>query len=465
MSVRRELPGATYTHTHTPWMQPILALLSRSESFSDIWPRLATLSGTELRHAADPAELGRLDGVCAIVVAAGGEETRLQGVLGELREGPRYPVAVVGAETDYRVAVSLLQMGAADYFALPDELGALRAWLVERAETITSRRNAEALAASQRRKFDFSRIVGKSAELHAALELAAKVIPSGNATVLVTGETGTGKELLAQAIHYNGPRAAQPFVEINCAALPAGLLEAELFGYEKGAFADARAPKAGLFEAASGGTLLLDEVGDLSPDLQAKLLTVLENKKVRRLGSVRDATVDVRIVAATHKDLAAEVRQGQFRRDLYYRLRVVPVHLPPLRERGDDVLLLVEHFLERFSEIHGKPAPLLPPEVRASLVKHTWPGNVRELRNAVERAVLLCDGAIRIEDLALEVDETSPTSGVLPFPASLDVIERAAAVAMLQHCDGNKSQAALRLGISRKRLYQLLAAHQQGGGE
>ncbi|HEX8274357.1 MAG TPA: sigma-54 dependent transcriptional regulator [Longimicrobiaceae bacterium] len=444
-------------------MQPILALLPRSESFSDLWPRLAALSGTELRHAGDPAALAGMSGVCAVLVAAGGEETRLQGLLAELRGGSHPPVAVVGSETDYRVAVSLLQMGAADYFALPDELGALRAWIVERAEAVASRRAAEALAAAQRRKYDFSRIIGRSAGLHAALERAARVIPSGSATVLLTGETGTGKELLAQALHYNGPRAAQPFVEINCAALPANLLEAELFGYEKGAFTDARAPKAGLFEAASGGTLLLDEVGDLAPDLQAKLLTALESRKVRRLGSVRDTPVDVRIIAATHRDLAAETRAGRFRRDLYYRLRVVPIHLPPLRERGEDVLLLVQHFLERFSELHGKPCPAVPAEVHAALLRHAWPGNVRELRNAVERAVLLGDGALALDDLALEDDEAPPASGALPFPASLDVIERAAAAAMLHHCEGNKSQAALRLGISRKRLYQLLGG--QGGAQ
>ncbi|HEX2190781.1 MAG TPA: sigma-54 dependent transcriptional regulator [Longimicrobiaceae bacterium] len=444
-------------------MQPVLALLPRSDSFSDLWPRLAALSGTELRRVSAPADLAGVQGVCALVVAAGGEETRLQGLFAELREGAFPPTAVVGAETDYRVAVALLQMGAADYFALPDELGALRAWIVERAEVVTSRRNAQALAESQRRKYDFSRIAGRSPELQAALDRAARVIPSASATVLVTGETGTGKELLAQAIHYNGPRAAQPFVEINCAALPANLLEAELFGYERGAFTDARAPKAGLFEAASGGTLLLDEVGDLAPDLQAKLLSALENKRVRRLGSVRDTPVDVRIVAATHRDLAEEVRRGRFRRDLYYRLRVVPVHLPPLRERGDDVLLLMQHFLEHFSELHGKPCPTVPAEVRAALLRHTWPGNVRELRNAVERAVLLGDGTVRLEDLALEEEEVAPASGVLPFPAPLDAIERAAAVAMLRYCEGNKSQAAMRLGIGRKRLYQLLAGQPEGG--
>jgi DNA-binding NtrC family response regulator len=445
-------------------MKPVLVVLSRSESFSDVWPRLATFSGTELRHAEAPADVREPGEVCGVVVAAGGEETRLHGVLAELRGGSAPPVAVVGAETDYRVAVSLLQMGASDYFALPDELSALRSWIVERAETVTSRRNAQELAASQRRKYDFSRIIGASPELRAALDRAAKVIPSGSATVLVTGETGTGKELLAQAIHYNGPRAAQPFVEINCAALPANLLEAELFGYERGAFTDARAPKAGLFEAASGGTLLLDEVGDLAPDLQAKLLTALESRKVRRLGSVRDTPVDVRIVAATHRDLAAEVRAGRFRRDLYYRLRVVPVHLPPLRDRGEDVLLLVRHFVERFSELHDREQPVLSSEARAVILRHSWPGNVRELRNAVERAVLLGDGTIRPDDLALEEDEPPAPSGVLPFPAPLEAIERAAAVAMLQHCDGNKSQAALRLGIGRKRLYQLLSG-QSGGTE
>jgi transcriptional regulator with PAS, ATPase and Fis domain len=276
-------------------------------------------------------------------------------------------------------------------------------------------------------------------------------------TVLITGETGTGKELVAQALHYNGPRGAGPFVEVNCAALPASLLEAELFGYEKGAFTDARTAKPGLFEAAHGGTLFLDEVGDLAPDLQVKLLKVLEDRKIRRLGSVRTRDVDIRLVAATHVDLVAAVREGTFREDLYYRLNVIPVHLPPLRERADDVVLLARHFVRATAERHGLDAPDLLPPVASRLRAYDWPGNVRELRNAIERAVLLGDRRLSAEDLALgELGTPAMSAGPIPFPATLAEIERAAASAALERESGNKSAAAQLLGISRTRLYRLL---------
>ncbi|MBW3552650.1 MAG: sigma 54-interacting transcriptional regulator, partial [Gemmatimonadetes bacterium] len=263
------------------------------------------------------------------------------------------------------------------------------------------------------------------------------------------------KELLAQALHYNGPRGDQPFVEVNCTALPANLLEAELFGYEKGAFTDARAAKPGLFEAAHRGTLFLDEIGDLPLDLQGKLLRVLEERRVRRLGALKSVDVDVRIVAATNVDLAAAVRDGRFREDLFFRLNVVPIHLPPLRERGSDVLLLAERFLAAFAEEYELEVAPLDDEVRRAILAHDWPGNVRELRNSLERAVLLSDGRIRPEDL-FRATPTAAPAGALPFPASLETIERAAARSMVDRFQGNKSAAAEALGISRSRLYRLL---------
>jgi DNA-binding NtrC family response regulator len=277
--------------------------------------------------------------------------------------------------------------------------------------------------------------------------------------VLVTGETGTGKELLAQAIHYNGPRGAQPFVELNCAAVPAGLLETELFGHERGAFTDARSAKPGLFEAADGGTLFLDEIGDLPLTLQGKILKALEEKQVRRVGAVRGREVDVRIIAATHVDLPQAVRRGEFREDLYYRLSVIPIHLPALRERGEDVLLLAEHFLRSLGEQYDLTPPTLSPSIRRALLTHAWPGNVRELRNGIERALLLGDGDLDPADLFPA--GAGPASGRggdgrLPFPATLAELERSAAQAMMEHMEGNKSAAAEALGISRSRLYRLL---------
>ena len=276
--------------------------------------------------------------------------------------------------------------------------------------------------------------------------------------MLIPGETGTGKELLARAIHYNGPRAARPLVEINCSALPENLLEAELFGYEAGAFTDARTPKPGLLEAANGGTLFLDEVGDLSVNLQGKLLRVLEDKRVRRLGSVRDQEVDVRIIAATHVDLYQAATDGRFRQDLYYRLSVLPIHLPPLRERGDDILLLAGSFLDRFAAQYELPRGNLSSEIKRVLLSYPWPGNVRELRNALERAVLLGDGELRREHLFVG-GSSAPTMrapACIPFPASMEMIASAAARAMTEYCGGNKSEAAKALGISRRHLYVLL---------
>lgn len=292
-----------------------------------------------------------------------------------------------------------------------------------------------------------------------ALDRAARIIPRGSATVLLTGETGTGKQLLAQAIHYNGPRSQGAFVEVNCSAIPGNLLESELFGHERGAFTDARRAKPGLFEVADGGTLFLDEVGELPLELQGKLLKVLEDKRIRRVGGTRSADVDVRIIAATNVDLAAAAKEGRFRDDLFYRLSVIPIHLPPLRERGDDIALLAESFLESISQQHGLPTPSLEPSARDRLLGYSWPGNVRELRNSIERALLLSEGgSLRPKDLFLRDDDDgdapSGPGGPLPFPATMEAIELAAVRAMLELTEDNKSAAARRLGISRSRLHR-----------
>jgi DNA-binding NtrC family response regulator len=284
------------------------------------------------------------------------------------------------------------------------------------------------------------------------------VIPHATVTLLLTGETGTGKELLARAIHYNGPRRDAPFVDVNCAAIPETLLESELFGHEKGAFTDATTTKPGLFEVASRGTLFLDEIGHLPLALQGKLLRALEERSVRRVGGTRSIPVDVRIIAATHVDLAAAVTRGEFRQDLYYRLNVVPLSLPPLRERREDILPLARAFLSRFSKEYGLPQPRLTPATERALATHRWAGNVRELRNVIERAVLLHrGGALDPTDVvAPEVPAAPSPDAPIPFPATLAAITRAAAVAMVDRCTGNKSEAARRLGISRPRLLRLL---------
>ena len=436
----------------------MLAVLARSEAFAAFWPELARSAAAELRLAASVGELPLAGEACGTILALAGEESAAGELVEEARAHGVGEIVVVGAAVDHRPAVAAIRAGAADYFALPPDAEALRGWAVERAQRQRGRARAAALTAHEQARYDFSLLVGESAPLRQALDRAARIIPRGTATVIITGETGTGKELLAQAIHYNGPRAAQPFVEINCTALPPNLLEAELFGYEKGAFTDARAPKPGLFEAAAGGAMFLDEIGDLSLELQAKLLKVLDQKEVRRLGSLRTRRIDVRLLAATHVDMAAAVREGRFREDLFYRLNVVPVHLPPLRERGDDVILLTEHFLEHFATEYDLPRPTLSDAVRAILRTHPWPGNVRELRNAIERAILLGDGELRTDDLFPEGAGPGPAAAdsTIPFPASMDHIEESAARLMVERCAGNKRAAADALGISRSRLYRLL---------
>jgi two-component system response regulator HydG len=433
--------------------EPKIAVLELSESFGSVW---AGLAAAAVERAGSVAELPTGGSVCAIVVACAGVEPESVELAGELSATRPEPVAVVGSAADHRLAASAIRAGASDYFALPPDLEALRTWLVEQAERWRAGRQAAELASETRRSYDFSKLAGTSTQLKSAIGRAARIIPHTETTVLLVGETGTGKELLAQAIHYNGPRAASPFVEVNCAALPPTLLESELFGHEKGAFTGAAAAKPGLFEAAHGGTLFLDEIGDLRPDLQVKLLKVLEDRKVRRLGSVRTVDVDVRIIAATSVDLPDAVRTGAFREDLYYRLSVVPIELPPLRQRGDDVLLLARHFARSFGDAYGIGDVPLSESVERAIAAHDWPGNVRELRNAIERAVLLGDGAIRVDDLFVGrmAARTGETQEPLPFPASLDAIERAAARAMVERHGGNKSAAAEALGISRSRLYR-----------
>jgi two-component system, NtrC family, response regulator HydG len=393
---------------------------------------------------------------------AGGAEAAALDLLGEL-QASQVPVLLIGAAVDHRVAATALQRGARDYLALPDDIDLLRRTLEREIREARGRLEALRFAEAERRARGFEAILGRSPALQRTLEQAARVAPHGDVTVLIGGETGTGKELLARAIHYHSPRAAAPFVEINCAAIPTNLLESELFGHERGAFTGAVAAKPGLFELAHGGTLFLDEVGHLPFELQPKLLRALEEREIRRVGGQAVRRVDVRVIAATHVDLAAAVRRGEFREDLYYRLNVVTLVLPPLREREGDVELLAETFVTRLATSYRLPVPPLGPEARAVLRAHPWPGNVRELRNAIERALVLSPaGTLRAEELEPPPPRAGTradgelTGGGLPFPTDLAALNCAAAVRMLELTAGNKSEAARRLGISRPRLQRLL---------
>jgi DNA-binding NtrC family response regulator len=433
-----------------------------SEAFGDLWPQLAERLGLELRIEEEPQPAPRSTSV-GVVLACGGEEgAAVELVHAAHRLGVDDPL-IVGASKDHRLAVEVMRRGAAAYYALPDDVERLERDLTDRLASLDL--PGERSAAASNGTYDFSAIVGDDPALLAALERVGRVIPGGRATVLIIGETGTGKELVAQAIHSNGPRAGQPFVAVNCSAIPATLLESELFGHERGAFTDARSAKPGLLEVADGGTVFLDEVPSLPLEMQAKLLRFLETREVRRVGGVRDAVVDVRILAAANVDLRARIEEGEFREDLYFRLAVMPVELPPLRERGRDVLTLARAFLTRLAAEYELEVPGLSRGAAMALERHSWPGNVRELRNAIERALLLADtgviepGHLALAETSLVPDTARATEGgasSLSFPATLDTLEVAAVQMMLERCDGNKSEAARRLGITRTRLYRIL---------
>ncbi len=433
-----------------------LLVVRLSDSFADFWAALARDLGVTLAEWTPAAGEPLPPRAGVVLLAAAGHEADVAALLPTMATRPDVPVIVVGAAPSHRLAAQIVSAGASDYFALPDDRDGLRDALAAAVQRRRAALDRAALAQLEAQAHAFREIVGRSPALQAVLERAARVVPHRDATILITGETGTGKELLARALHYGGPRAAAPFVELNCAALPAPLLESELFGHERGAFTDAKTAKPGLFEVADGGTMFLDEVDHLASELQGKLLRALDQKSVRRLGATASRTMDVRIVAATNTDLAAAVAAGRFREDLFYRLNVITLELPPLRERGDDVLQLAEFFLEKFSTQYALPHRDMTAEARRALVSHSWPGNIRELRNSIERAVLLSPaGTLELGNLSAGHGRP-PAGGPLPFPASLAEITRAAARAMLDAAGGNRSEAARRLGISRSRLQRLL---------
>ena len=435
----------------TEWRVGLVVL---SESFqATVRQLLAELGGTLLESRPSLGEGWPKAEV--VVILAGGEESACVELLLDHR-GPE-PRFLVGAAADHRMAAAAIQNGASDYFVLPDDLDLLRRRLEAESRRAESRVEAGRFAEAERQATGFEAILGASPALKRTLEQAARVARHRDLTVLLGGETGTGKDLLARALHYGSPRAAEPFVEVNCAAIPATLIESELFGHERGAFTGAVSAKPGLFEMAHGGTLFLDEIATLPLELQPKLLRVLETRTIRRVGGQQTRQVDVRVIAATHVDLGQAVRRGEFREDLYYRLNVVVLVLPPLRERNTDVEILAGAFVKQIAAGYGLPVPELGPEVRQMLRAYRWPGNVRELRNVLERAVVLSpSGTFKLDPLGAG-PEPPPTMGApLPFPAPLEEVVRAAARAMLELAGGNKSEAARRLGISRPRLQRLL---------
>ena len=382
------------------------------------------------------------------------------------RERPEAVVIMITGNIQIDNTISALRGGAYDFIGKPINLEELRVTIRNAIEASHLRTEVELVRKERAREFNFRQIVGESPAMKKMLGLAAKVAESQVSSVLLQGESGTGKDLVAKAIHYGSERAERPFVAVNCAALPATLIESELFGYEKGAFTDAKARKEGLFEQAEGGTLLLDEIGELELSLQAKLLRVLEEGAFRRVGGLKDIPLDVRVLAASNRDLKTESEAGRFRLDLYYRLSIIQIDIPPLRERGDDVLLLSQHYvdtlgarLKRNKKIMG-----LSPEASEVFRHYKWPGNVRELRNVIERALILEDsdlitteylpaGLLETPRLERPVIDQTTAQFVLPAEGiSLDEAELSFVRQAIQRSGGNQTRAAELLGISRDQL-------------
>jgi DNA-binding NtrC family response regulator len=373
-------------------------------------------------------------------------------VLKEIKEkDPETLVILMTAYSTIENAVEAMKLGAYHYVNKPFNVDEV-ALLVENAlETSQLRREVKAIRASQRSDFGFESIVGNSPTMASIKSLLARVASSPASTVLLTGETGTGKDLAAKAIHYNSDRANRQFVNITCSAIPEHLLESELFGHERGAFTDARQQKRGLFETADGGTVFLDEIGEMTAGLQAKLLRFLEEKTFKRVGGLHDLRVDVRVIAATHRDLEQLVREGKFREDLFYRLQVMPIALPALRERRGDIPLLVNYFVDKFNREFKKKVTHVSAAAMKVLEEYGWPGNIRELRNAIERAMLLIDGHT-LEPSHLTMLARTVTSGKFQLPpegVKLEELERQLLMQALERSGGNQTQAGELLGINR----------------
>ena len=373
-------------------------------------------------------------------------------VLRRMKEvSPDTPVILMTAFSTVENAVEAMKHGAYHYLNKPFNLDDVALTVEKALETSRLRREVRAYRTSQSREYSFSSIIGNSSSVAAAKALLVRIAYSPASTVLLTGETGTGKDLAAKAIHYNSERAAKPFVNITCSALPEQLLESELFGHERGAFTDARQQKRGLFETADGGTVFLDEIGEMTHGLQAKLLRFLEEKTFKRVGGLADIRVDVRVVAATHRNLEEEVRAGKFREDLFYRLQVMPVHLPPLRERRGDIPVLVQHFIEQYNREFRKRVQGVSPEALAVLEQYRWPGNVRELRNAIERAMLLTDRTDLVPEDFGTLSKTAVATAfrLPPDGVNLEEVERQLVVQALERAHGNQTHAGQLLGINR----------------
>jgi len=380
------------------------------------------------------------------------------GVLAHSRQlNPAAPVVLMTAYGTVETAVEAMKKGAADFILKPFSLEHLTAVIEKALEIRSLRSENQELKQELARRYQFDNIVGRSEAMKDIFSTIARIAPS-RATVLLCGESGVGKDLIARSIHFHSPRRDKPFVKIACTSIPENLMESELFGYEKGAFTGAQQSKPGKFEQADGGTVFLDEIGDVPATIQVKLLRILQEREFERLGSNKTRQIDVRVVAATNADLRAALEQGRFREDLYYRLNVVPLNIPSLRERREDIAFLAKHFLDRFAAETGRDGATLTQEALDKLLAYPWPGNVRELENVIERSLLLSNGDVLLAaDIKLDMAPRGKTVAgdaalFVPEGMTLDEYEQAIIREAMRRANGNKSQAARLLGLTRNAL-------------
>jgi two-component system response regulator HydG len=376
------------------------------------------------------------------------------------QELPDAEVVILTGFNSIKTAVAAVQAGAATYLTKPLDINELRIVVDKQSQAQRLVRSNIELQKQLNERFGFEGVIGNSPLMHAIVQRMRQIAPT-SATVLITGESGTGKELVAKALHTNSPRRSKPFVALNCAALSENILESELFGHVKGAFTGADRDRKGWFEAANGGTLFLDEIGDVPTSTQVKLLRVLETGEIVRVGTNEPIKVNVRVISATNRDLNEAIAAGTFRPDLYHRLKVVTIKMPPLRARREDIPLLIDHFLKEFSATHGKKVTGISPAARKALMAYSWPGNVRELKNTIESMVVIdADGVLDVDDLTEELQSAAPAAvegAAGPshlVGQSLDEVEKYYIAETLKLTNGNREEAAKMLGIGERTLYR-----------
>jgi two-component system response regulator AtoC len=457
-------------------------LLSGSKSFvTEVRKLFYDPSGVHIQFVSSPRFIqsrtlfSRPD---IVLIDASNDNKHLKLSLEKFRETEHdIPILAISFVSDVRLAVDLLKIGVIDYFVYPDEIKRMKVFLENILRNWKLLKQKAELDNIQSKLFDFSQIIGESDPIRDLLKRARTIIESNTKTILIVGETGTGKELLARAIHYNSPQSNCPFVDIGCSTISEHLLESELFGHERGSFTDAHDRKIGLFELAGDGTI--DEIGDISPSVQSKLLKVLESRILRRVGGTKDITVKARIIAATSINLESKVISGEFRRDLYHRLKILPLILPPLRERKEDIQLLADYFIKQYNELYNRNIKSISRSALQTLMQNDWEGNIRELKHSIERAVLVAENdVISVDDLGFEKKDLVPSKRyfkqeagsksidkyqgksitlILPVnEASILNFQKELVKEVLKEVSGNKTKAASILKISRPRLARLL---------